>query len=65
MAMHVPAVDDDGAGVRWRGRLHPADEGQQPCGVVGDTMLRPRHEVELLHLVPGRVAPLQGKDEME
>lgn len=56
-----PAVDDDGAGIGWRGCLHPADEGQEPRGVVGDTMLGPRHEMELLHLVPGRVTPLQGK----
>lgn len=31
--------------------------------MVGHTVLGPRHEVELLHLVPGRVTPLQGKGE--
>lgn len=31
--------------------------------MVGDTVLGPRQEMELLHLVPGRVTPLQGKDE--
>lgn len=56
-----PAVDDDGAGVGRRGHLHAADEGQQPRGVVGDTVLGPGREVELLHLVPGRVTSLQEK----
>lgn len=31
--------------------------------MVGDTVLGPRHEMELLHLVSGRVTPLQGKGE--
>lgn len=53
-----PAVDDDGPGVRWGGGLHAPDEGQQPCGVVGDAVLRPRCEVELADLMPGRVASL-------
>lgn len=53
-----PAVDDNGPGVRRGGGLHAPDEGQQPRGVVGDAVLRPRREVELADLVPGRVASL-------
>lgn len=58
-----PAMDDNGPSVR-RGRgLHAPDEGQQPCGVVGDAMLWPRGEVELADLVPGRVASLQRQSQ--
>lgn len=56
-------MDDDGPGVR-RGRgLHAPDEGQQPRGVVGDAMLRPRGEVELADLMPGRVASLRRQSQ--
>jgi hypothetical protein len=48
-----PAVNDNGPGIRWSGSLHTPDEGQQPRGVVGDTMLWPRCEMELADLMPG------------
>lgn len=48
-----PAVNDNGPGIRWSGSLHTPDEGQQPRGVVGDTMLWPCCEVELVDLMPG------------
>lgn len=54
-----PAVDDNGPSIRWSGGLHAPDEGQQPCGMVGDAVLRPRREVELADLVLGRVASLE------
>lgn len=53
-------MDDDGPRIGRGGGLHAPDEGQQPRGVVGDAVLRPRREVELADLVPGRVASLQG-----
>lgn len=47
------------SGVRRGGGLDPAQEGQQACGVVGHAVLGPRGEMELAHLVVGRVAALQ------
>lgn len=44
--------------IGWRGGFDPPDEGQQASGVVGHAVLRPGGEVELSHLMFGRVAPL-------
>lgn len=54
-----------GSGVRRGGGLDPAQEGQQARRVVGHAVLRPRGEVELAHLVLGRVAALQTQDNRE
>lgn len=57
--MRLPAVDHHRPGVRGGGGLDPAQEGQQAGGMVRHAMLRPRGEVELAHLMFGRVASLQ------
>lgn len=51
-----------GSGVRRRGGLDPAQEGQQARGVVGHAVLGPGGEVELAHLVFGGVASLQTRE---
>lgn len=55
----LPAVHYDWASVGWSGGFHTPQESQQAGGVVGHAVLRPRREVELAHLVFGRVAPLR------
>lgn len=53
----------DGAGAGRVGELDPADEGQEPGGVVGDAVVGPAREVELLHLphLAGPPLPTQGR----
>ena len=48
--MYRPAVDHHGPGVGHGLGLDPADEAQQPRGVVGHPVVRPAREVELSYL---------------
>ena len=45
-----PAVDHHGPGVGHGLGFDPADEAQQPRGVVGHPVVRPTREVELSYL---------------
>ena len=54
----VPAVHHHRSSVSGHGALNAAQEGQQSRGVVGNSVLRPGREMELAHLVFGRVASL-------
>lgn len=58
MFCSIPAVNHHRPCVGRGGGLDPADEGQQPGGVVGNPVLRPGREVELAHLMLRRVASL-------
>ena len=58
-----PAVDHDGAGGRRVGDLDPADEGQQPRGMVRDPVVGPAREVELLDLPHLVEAALREEDQ--
>lgn len=39
-------------------QLDSSDKGQQPCGVVGDTVVGPASEVELFDFTDFVIAPL-------
>lgn len=54
----LPAVHHHRTGVGRCGSFHPPDEGQQPGGVIGHPVVGPGREVELTHLMLGRVSPL-------
>jgi len=43
----LPAVADDGSGVRWVGRLDTSHEHQEGRWVVRDAVIRPGRELEL------------------
>lgn len=43
-------MGDDGSGVGRVAGLYPAKEGQEGGGVLGNTVVRPRRELELTHL---------------
>ncbi len=45
-----PAVDDHRAGAGWTLGFDPADEAQQPRGVIRDAVIRPAGEVKLTDL---------------
>ena len=49
-SQYRPAVDHHWPGVGHGLGLDPADEAQQPCGVVGHAVVRPAREVELSYL---------------
>jgi len=55
-----PAVDHHGSGVRGVAGLDSPEEGQDRGGVLGNTVVRPRHELELpnLSLFTGAVLQL-------
>lgn len=52
-------MDHHGPGVGGRGGFDPAQEGQQAGGVVRHAVLGPGGEVELTHLVFGRITSLE------
>lgn len=43
-------MGDDGSGVGRVAGLYSAKEGQEGGGVLGNTVVRPRRELELTHL---------------
>lgn len=55
----LPAVDHHRPSVRRRRGLDPAQESQQAGSVVRNPMLGPGGEVELAHLMFGRVTSLE------
>lgn len=54
----VPAVNHDRASIRWRRSFNPSYKSQQSSGVIGHPVFRPGCEVELTHLMLGRVSSL-------
>ena len=54
-----PAVGDNGPGVPGVEHVYPPDELEEGGGVLRHTVVRPRRELELLHLAPVRVAHLR------
>ena len=48
--MGIPAVDNHGPSLERVIEMNPLPEVQEGCGVVGDSVIRPLEEMELLHL---------------
>lgn len=54
-----PAMHNDGAGTGRVGELDSPDKGEQPCCMVGHSVVRPASEMELLHFTNLIVSPLR------
>lgn len=57
----VPAVGDDGSGVRRVAGFDPAEEVEEGGGVLRHAVIRPRCELELTYFPPLAAATLRGK----
>lgn len=57
----VPAVSDDGPGVRRVAGFDPAEEVEERSGVLRHAVVGPGRELELTHFPPLAAAALKGR----